>query len=340
MHSPNRPLVRALWSSLRAGRLWIHATVALSTACSPSPAAEAPTGSPGPTAQEGPELPPFDQDRAWRDLETIVGFGERPSGSKKIAELRAFISAELEAAGLAPVVEAFTEKTPIGDIEFANVYADLVGKSPDGVDPASLPMVILGSHFDTKRMSFEFVGANDGGSSTAVLLELARALTSEQERRPVTYRFLFTDGEESIRPDWAGSDNLYGSRHHVAQLKQAGNLDRVRAFVLIDLVGDADLRFVTETNSTRDLLRIFFEAAHSIGLGQHVGDPPRDLLDDHLSFLAAGVPSVDLIDFSYGPNNDYWHSAEDTLEHCSAASLGVAGRIVLAGLPGVESYAP
>jgi len=191
------------------------------------------------------------------------------------------------------------------------------------------------THFDTKLSSERFVGANDGGSGTAVLLELARVLAAAGPRS-LTYRFLFLDGEEALNWTWKDPDNTYGARHHAAGLKASGLSERVRACVLLDMVGDADLGILREAYSDRRLTDLFFEAARDSGLGQHVDAGREEIADDHLPFLNAGIPSVDLIDFDYGPHNAYWHTSQDTLEHCSAASLAIAGKIVLLGLPSLE----
>jgi hypothetical protein len=274
----------------------------------------------------------FDEERAWSLLERIVAIGPRPSGTLKNGELRNLIEAELKRVGLAPVREPFQDPaTPIGKVSFENLYADVPGS---GAEP---PIVVIATHFDTKRVQgIEFLGANDGGSGTAVLLELARALAGAETA--VTWRLLFLDGEEAIQPTWVDPDNRYGSRHHVARLEETGELARVKAMVLLDMVGDEDLRFETDTNSTRELLRIFFDAAHANGMGKHVDGRVQAISDDHLSFLAKRIPSADLIDLDYGEFNEYWHTADDTLEHCSRASLGVTGRIVLFALPAVEAW--
>ena len=194
--------------------------------------------------------------------------------------------------------------------------------------------MLLCSHYDTKRAEFEFVGANDSASSTAVLLEVARVLAERQN--PVSYRIVFLDGEEAVRWTWEDPDNRYGSRHHADELDRSGLAARVKACVLIDLVGDRDLRLTTDSNSDERLLEAFFGAARRAGLGRHVDGERMPVKDDHLSFMAIGIKSVDLIDFDFGPGNSYWHSAQDTLERVSRESLGAIGRIVLLGLPAVE----
>jgi len=275
----------------------------------------------------------FDADRAWKDLERIVAFGPRPAGSPALEEQRKWLEAELKATGLVPQRESFRPTTPSGPIEMANVYADLRSADPQA------ELVILASHFDTKlakdKLAKPFVGANDAGSSTAVLLELARSL-AKAGPRALSYRFLFLDGEESVRWEWAGDDNTYGSRQHAQALAKSGTGRTVRALILLDMVGDKQLKLARELNSDARLQQIFFGAARANGLGKYVDGPAQEINDDHLPFRDIGIPSLDLIDFEYGPSNAYWHSDADTLENCSKESLGAAGRIVLGGLPGLE----
>ena len=281
--------------------------------------------------------PSFDEARAWKDLEHLVGLGPRPPGSDALEQTRAYLEQELSKAGLKAVREPFEVPAPPGAggmkpahaIAMANVYADLAAKDPKA------ETVILCTHFDTKISSERFVGANDGGSGTAVLLELARVLAASGPR-DLTYRFLFLDGEEALRWDWAGDDNTYGSRHHAGELKKSGKAASVRCCILLDMVGDKDLRFWNETYSNRRLAAIVSEAAAEVGLSQHVDGKHQEARDDHLSFMAVGIPSLDLIDFDYGPDNAWWHSKDDTLDKCSAKSLGITGRIVIASLPGIE----
>jgi Zn-dependent M28 family amino/carboxypeptidase len=275
----------------------------------------------------------FDAERAWKDLERCVAFGARPAGSPALEEQRKWLEAELKAAGLTPVREPFRPATPVGSIEMANVYADLAAADPKA------EMVILASHFDTKlakgRFEKPFVGANDGGSSTAVLLELARALAKAGPRE-LSYRFLFLDGEEAVRWDWAGDDNTYGSRAHAQALTKSGAGQKVRALILLDMIGDKDLKIFRDTNSDRRLQTIFFESARAQGLGKNIDGKEEEISDDHLRFREIGIPSLDLIDLDYGPGNAYWHTPEDTLEHCAKDSLAAAGRIVLGGLSALE----
>ena len=283
-----------------------------------------------------PAPPAFDAERAWTHLEAQVALGPRPAGSEESARLRDYLVAELASYGLEAVREPFLAKgTPAGDVQMENVYADLEGRP--GAKEAPAPMLILGAHFDTKRLPFRFVGANDGASETAVLLELARVLAAGPEPR-FTYRFLFLDGEEAIRQEWIDPDNRYGSRHHVMELtKKAGALKRVEAFILLDMVGDADLQLERDSYSTRKLLDIFIGTANELGMKDLFARYPVPINDDHQSFKEMGIPAIDLIDLRYGArDNEYWHTAQDVIEHCSKESLDKVGRLVLAALPKVE----
>jgi len=274
--------------------------------------------------------PEFDAARAWKGLVHQVEIGPRPSGSEGNETCRAWIESELRAAGLEPRRETFTSPTPAGEVTFTNVWAELPGTDQKA------GRLVMGSHFDTKRYSYRFIGANDGASSTAVLIEIARVLAAGP-KRSITYRFVFFDGEEAVRPEWAGEDNTYGSRHHAQKLKQDGLVESVRAFVLLDMVGDKDLKLTRDLNSDRKFVEIFFGAARRIGLGKHVDGPALDVRDDHLPFMAARIRSIDLIDFEYGPHNTWWHTEKDVLENTSQESLSVIGRITLAGLADLEA---
>ncbi|MEZ6004580.1 MAG: M28 family metallopeptidase [Planctomycetota bacterium] len=306
-------------------------------ACTPAADTPAPDQTPPPVTPEKKQTPPlaaFDGARAWRDLGTMVAPGPRHPESPALAAQRDLLKSELEAIGLKVTLEPFesevprTESTPGGKLHFINLYADLPAEKADA------PLVLLGSHMDTKFLP-DFQGVNDGGSSTAALLELARVLAASQPR-PVAYRFVFFDGEEAVLEHWAGTDNTYGSRFHAFQMTKRAEFERLKAFILLDMVGDKQLGLTIEENSTPALYRLFREAADQAGLGKHWSRHSQRLSDDHLPFLALGIPSIDLIDFEYGPDNEYWHSPEDTLEHCSQESLQAIGDIVRAGLVALE----
>jgi glutaminyl-peptide cyclotransferase len=262
----------------------------------------------------------FDGAAALRHIERLVALGPRPSGSPESARARAYIEAELRAAGVETRVMPFDATTPHGRLPMANVIGILPGKRPD--------VILIGGHYDTKAFSeFRFVGANDGGSSTALLLQLARELTKTP--REFTYWLTFFDGEEA-RVSWTATDSLYGSRHLAAELTRSRRLPR--AMILVDMIGDRDLGIRREGYSTTWLTDIVWETARRLGHGRHFLDDVLPVEDDHAPFLRAGVPATLLIDFDYPP----WHTADDTLDKVSARSLAIVGEVVREALPAVE----
>ncbi len=295
------------------------------------------TGEP-PVVKTTPRVAPkYDGARAWKDMQHIVGLGPRPAGSPALDQLRLFLEAELRKVKLEPKRETFVSKvpttaaTPEGKLTFTNLYADLVSDQ----DPKA-PIVMVATHMDTKFLP-DFVGANDGGSSTAVVLELARALAASSPR-PVTYRFIFFDGEEAVRFTWVNPDNTYGSRHHAHEFSKKADFERLKAVVLLDLVGDKDLRLSPDENSTPWLRKLFDKAITKAGYAKHLGAQPQKLSDDHLPFKALSIPVLDLIDFEYGPINSYWHTSEDTLDKCSEKSITAIGHMTLAGLEALNKH--
>jgi Zn-dependent M28 family amino/carboxypeptidase len=191
--------------------------------------------------------------------------------------------------------------------------------------------LVIAGHYDTKLFrQFRFVGASDGGSSAAFLIELARVLKAR--KNPLTIELLFLDGEEAV-VEWEGNDHTYGSRHYVDAAKRDGSLASIKALVLIDMIGDRDLRIRRDTNSSRWLTDIIWDAAKRLDLDTAFVAETTRVEDDHVPFLQAGVPSVDIIDLDYEP----WHTAKDTLDAVSARSLQIVGDVVLAALPHIEA---
>jgi Zn-dependent M28 family amino/carboxypeptidase len=262
----------------------------------------------------------FDGAAALRHVERLVAIGPRPSGSPEAAKARAYIEAELRAAGVETRVMAFDAATPQGRLPMANVIGVLPGKRAD--------VILIGGHYDTKWFpDIRFVGANDGGSSTALLLQLARELAKAP--REFTYWIAFFDGEEA-RISWTSTDSLYGSRHLAAELTRTARLPR--AVVVVDMIGDRDLAIRKEGFSAAWLTDVIWETARRLGHGKHFLNDVMPVEDDHAPFLRAGVPSALLIDFDYPP----WHTAEDTLDKVSARSLAIVGEVVREALPAIE----
>jgi len=278
----------------------------------------------GADAQKPADAAKFDSNRAWEHLRRQVSFGPRPSGSTAIAETRKYILAQLRAAGIEAREQAFTADTPAGPVPMVNVVATIPG--------AKRERIALATHYDTKRYrEFRFVGASDSASSTAAVLELARVL--KQRKNPYTIELLFFDGEEAVNREWRDPDNTYGSRYYVAQARKDSSLAGLKALILLDMVGDRNLNIRRETNSTAWLTDIVWESAKKLGYTSQFIDEDFSVGgDDHFPFLAAGVPSIDLIDFDYPA----WHTAKDDLDAVSARSLQVVGDVVLDALPKIE----
>ena len=272
------------------------------------------------------EPPTFNGGRAFEDLKHLVSFGPRPSGSPALVKAREWLIHELRGAGAQVEEDSFTASTPIGPIPMSNLIAKFPGSGRE--------TVVVAGHYDTKRFDdFRFVGANDGGSSAALLLELARVLNGQKHTS--NYWLVFFDGEEAVRPQWAGTDNTYGSRHLVEKLSESGELGRIKALILVDMIGDAKLQIPRESNSTPWLTDLVFKTAQRLGYAKYFVNSQEAVEDDQIPFINAGVSALDLIDPDFGPNS-YWHTAQDTPDHCSPLSLTIVGRVVAASLEELE----
>lgn len=245
----------------------------------------------------------------------------RDAGTPGAARAADWLRDQLVENGVSASVDTFTNDTPRGLRTFSNVVATFPGASDE--------WIVLLSHFDTKSGVAEgFQGANDGGSSTGLLLELA---VQFQRCAPFKYGVLcaFLDGEECSL-GYSERDGFHGSRRLAHALKQKRT--KIKAAILMDMIGDRDLRITMPRNSTGDLRVLALEAADATGDRAKIGLFDGDIYDDHQAFLECGYPAVDLIDFDYGSApgvNDYWHTAKDTTDKLSADSLLTTGRIVL-----------
>ncbi len=281
-----------------------------------------PTTAGQPPATANLQGPAFDSARAWEHLRRQVAFGPRPAGSRALAECRQYIVSELKRAGIDVREQAFDGDTPKGKIGMVNLIGTIPGRRSD--------RIIIATHYDTKLFSdVRFVGASDGASSTAAVLELARALKGR--RNQFTIELLFLDGEEAV-VEWAGNDHTYGSRFYVGDAQRAGTISTLKAFVLLDMIGDRDLDIRRDSNSTPWLVDVVWAAAERLGHRSTFVNSLTTIEDDHVPFVRAGVPSVDIIDLNYPE----WHTPQDDLEHVSAQSLKIVGDVVLAALPDIE----
>jgi Zn-dependent M28 family amino/carboxypeptidase len=265
----------------------------------------------------------FDSGRAYEHLRRQVGFGPRPSGSAALTQTRQYILAELKAAGIQAREDAWDASTPVGRVRMVNVIATIPGTRPE--------RIALATHYDTKLFrEFRFVGASDAASSTAAVLELGRLLRGRQNE--YTIELLFFDGEEAIVDWYKNNDNTYGSRHYVESAQKAGTLASLKALVLLDMIGDRNLNIRRDSNSTRWLTDIIWASAAKLGYRANFLTEETTIDDDHVPFLKAGIPSVDVIDLDYTA----WHTPEDDLDRVSARSLQIVGDVVLDAWPQIE----
>jgi hypothetical protein len=276
----------------------------------------------------------IDGERAFEHVRKQVEFGPRPAGSAELARTREYIVSELKSYGLNVTLDEWQAKTPIGERKMANVTAELPGESSD--------VIIISSHYDTKLFKqFRFVGANDGASSTGALMEMARVMATSGQKPRLTYRFVFFDGEEAFCENWDdcetpdGPDNTYGSHRYVKQLKEKNETKRVRAMILLDMIGYKNLELGRNTTlSTIWLIDAVWDTASELGYGDYfVNTTEHCDGDDHVPFLNAGIEALDIIQLG---SYEYWHDAEDTLDKISPQSLKIVGDVVLASLPRIE----
>ncbi len=246
----------------------------------------------------------------------VVAIGPRPLGSAGHKQVQSYIREHLRNDSLEE--DAFIADTPVGKFPGIN----FIGKFPGSKDG----LVVIAGHYDTKMLK-NFVGANDGGSSTGLPLELANVLREHKAGRPTVWIVLF-DAEEAVK-EWTDTDSTYGSRHLAEKWQQGGMLTKINAFLLLDMIGDADLDIQRDTNSTSWLEDKVYQSAEKLGYSAHFFAREGPDFDDHIPFVQRGVPCADLIDLNYGPDNSYWHTPKDTIDKLSAKSLEITGNTVL-----------
>jgi glutaminyl-peptide cyclotransferase len=282
----------------------------------------------------------FDGDRAFEHVRKQVEFGPRPPGSAELEKTRNYMIDQLKSFGLKVTTDEFHATTPIGDKKMVNVTAELPGESND--------VVIISSHYDTKYFkNISFVGANDAGSSTGAVMEIARVMAASKQKPRMTYWFVFFDGEEAFCFDWDEChnpnpadpktplpDNLYGSRRYVTKLIEGNELRRIRAMILLDMIGYKDLRLGRADLGTAWLVDTVWQTAKQLGYGKAFVDSVEGVGDDdHAPFLRAGIEAMDIIQLS---SYHYWHTKDDTLDKVSPKSLKIVGDAVIGSLPKIE----
>ncbi len=292
-----------------------------------TPAAAAPADTALPKLSLPPDngpLPAFDSARAFQYVKEIVAFGPRPIGSANHKKVEDYFLAHLKADEVEN--DSFTADTPEGKFPVHNIVAKFPG-AKDGI-------IVIASHYDTNYplRTTSYIGANDGASSSALLMELANQLRG-RKRDGYSVWLVWDDAEEAMKPDNQVpflDDSLYGIRHLAEKWEADGTLKKIKAFLLADMIGDADLNIDRDTNSTPWLEEVVYEAATRLGYQSHFfGRTLQGVSDDHIPFVKRGVPSADLIDFNYGYNDVFWHTTQDTVDKLSPQSLKIVGSTIL-----------
>ena len=249
----------------------------------------------------------------------VTETGKRYNGSPGLEKAQAFLKSFFSHDQLQE--DTFTSSTPAGPQLMHNFIARFPGKKPG--------VIVLATHYETNYWlkDINFVGANDGGATTGLLLEIANDLRAHPPQGMSVW-LVFFDGEESVGPQWTDSDSLYGSRHLAAKWQADGTLAKIKAFLLTDMIGDKALDIQQDTNSTPALVDVVRKAAEAEGDGAYFFKQQTTVSDDHIPFVKRGVPCVDIIDIDYGPNDSYHHTAEDTLDKLSAKSLTISGSVI------------
>lgn len=271
-----------------------------------------------PLANEAP-APKVNGKQAFQYAGEIVKFGPRPIGSEAHRKVEDYIKSHLQGTEIEE--DKFTANTAAGNFPMNNIIAKIPGKK-DGI-------IVLASHYDTNYplRNENFVGANDGASTSGLLLELADVLKSKPNDGYSVW-LVFTDGEEAT-VNWTETDSLYGSKHLAKKWKDDGTAQKIKAFILLDMIGDKDLGITRDGNSTPWLLDVVGRAAQRLGYDSHFYKTDQPMDDDHVPFKNVGIPVVDIIDFDYGFHNIFHHTTEDTMDKISPQSLQIVGDTVL-----------
>ena len=261
----------------------------------------------------------FSGARALEFTRKAVSFGPRPPNSAAIAKLRTYIEAELKPLHWQVSGDPFTGSTPLGPMPMKNIIAKLPGTSGRAI--------VLTGHYDTKLFpGRRFVGADDGGSSTGFLLEMARVVPTISHKDDIY--LVWFDGEEAIAK-WSATDGIHGSRHLAQKWESEGMLARIKALVNVDMIGDKNLGILQETEGSASLTQMVWRIANDLGYGKYFLDMAGAVEDDHMPFVRRGVNAIDLIDFDYGPENSWWHTDQDTMDKLSAHSFQVVGDVLV-----------
>ncbi|WP_420237259.1 M28 family peptidase [Telmatobacter bradus] len=266
----------------------------------------------------------FDGQKAYEYAREFAAIGPRwPTGPGHV-KAEQFLRAHFQHDAVEE--DTFTANTPIGTVPLRNFIVRFPGKKPGAI--------VLSTHYETNYplRNIHFVGANDGASTTGLLMAIGDKLRAQtaggKKLDGYSVWLVFFDGEEAFQ-EWSDSDSTYGSRHLAARWGRDGTLGQIKAFVLADMIGDKDLDIQRESQSTPWLVNVVAQAAHTFHYDKYFFQTTEAVSDDHLPFVHRGVPSIDVIDLDYGPNNSYHHTAQDTMDKISAHSLTIDGDVFM-----------
>jgi glutaminyl-peptide cyclotransferase len=297
-----------------------------SVASAAAPAAE-PASDPAEAAPPASKTGGFDGAKAYDYTAKLVSFGPRPPATDAIHRTQDYISSQLKSFGCAVDEDNFHAQTPNGEVAMKNIVAKIPGEEQG--------IILLLTHYDTLRLE-NFVGAEDGGSSSGLMLEMASLLCGAQKKQPNSVWIAFLDGEEAQVVEngvaqWNSdeSDSVYGSRELAATLAVSGDAKRVRAVILADMIGQKNLHILREQDSTKWLVDLVWNTASRLGYGNIFSQQQTQVSDDHDPFLKHGMPAVDIIDLQDYSQEGYWHTPQDTLDKISARNLAIVGHVIL-----------
>ena len=290
---------------------------------------------PAQIAAEGAKAPPasqtggFDGAKAYAQVAKLVSFGPRPPASDAIHRTQQYIESQLQSFGCAVDEDNFNASTPIGNLAMKNIIAKVPGTGRG--------IILLLTHYDTLRLD-DFVGAEDGGSSTGLMLEMARVLCGAGPQ-PEAVWIAFLDGEEAQliqngQAQWTDTDSVFGARELAARMAISGDLDHVDAVILADMVGQYDLKIKRDTDSAPRLVGWVWDVAAHLGYSDVFVADQTTVDDDHRPFVQRGIPAVDIIDFD---GYKYWHTTDDTLDKISAKSLATVGYVILESINAMQA---
>jgi glutaminyl-peptide cyclotransferase len=303
-------------------------------ASSASAAATVEADTPAPAVSAADAAPPasqtggFDGAKAYSYVAKLVGFGPHPPDTPAIREVQSYIRSQLKSFGCPVDVDDFHAQTPVGTLAMENIVAKIPGTGPG--------IILLMTHYDTVRLP-GFVGAEDGGSSSGLMLEMASLLCRAPKNHNAVW-IAFLDGEEDqqnfenaeqAQTTWNEGENTYGSRELAARMDLSGELKNIKAVILADMVGQKNIHIQKDSNSTPWLQDLVWKTADRLGYGNLFGTTPSAVIDDHQPFLERGIPAVDIIDLNDYMQEGYWHTAQDTLDKLSPRNLAIVGQVIL-----------